>query len=216
MFTLKTTKRDDSVKMNELKAKGEIPAVFYGSKTKSATSISVALNEFKKVWRDAGESSAIKLSMGVGQDLDVLIHEVQTNPVTGEPIHVDFLVLDMNKAIQISVPLEFIGVSQAVKSSLGSLVKVMHEIEIEALPKDLPQSIAVDISKLETTESVILVSDLVAPKGVTFVSKPEDVVASISVQKEEVEEAPVDLSAIEVEKKGKKEEEAGSEPTEGK
>ncbi len=213
MFTLKATKRDGAVKITDLKDKGEIPAVFYGGKNKTATPVSVSLNEFKKVWRDAGESSTVKLALGAGADLDVLIHDVQTDPLSGSPIHADFLVVDMNKVLQVSVPLEFTGVSQAVKSGLGSLVKVMHEVEIEALPKDLPHSLNVDISKLVDVDSNIFVSDIVLPKGVTMVTKAEEVVAAIAVQKEEKEEAPVDLSAIEVEKKGKKEEEA---PTEAK
>ena len=139
-----------------------------------------------------------------------MIHEVQVHPITGEPVHIDFLVIDMNKSITVSVPLEFTGVSGAVKSGLGVLVKVLHEIEIEALQKDLPQVLTVDISKLNTLEDGILVSDIVLPKGVTLVTEGTDVVASIAEQKEEVEAVatPVDLSAIEVEKKGKKEEEA--------
>jgi large subunit ribosomal protein L25 len=141
-------------------------------------------------------------------DLNTLIHDIQVNPITDEPIHADFLVIDINKAIKVNIPVEFEGVSNAVKGGLGTLVKVLHEIEIEALPKDLPHNLVVDISKLETVDDQILVSDIVLPKGVTMITPTEEVVASIALQKEEVEEsAPIDLSAIEVEKKGKKEEE---------
>ncbi len=98
----------------------------------------------------------------------------------------------------------------AVKNGLGNLVKVLHEVEVEALPKDLPHNLEVDISKLETVESQIFVSDIKLPTGVTMITGGEEVVASIVLQVEEKEEViapPVDLSAIEVEKKGKKEEE---------
>lgn len=212
MLTLKAKIRDVNENLEEMRKIGELPAVFYGS-GKTTTSISVSKIDFKKVWEKAGESSTVKVSTSDG-DVDVLIHEVQTDPVTSEPIHVDFLVIDMNKKIKVEVALEFTGISEAVKSGLGILVKVLHEVEIEALPKDLPHNLVVDISKLATLDSQVLVSDIALPAGVTMITKGSDVVASIAEQKEEKEEvvAPVDLSAIEVEKKGKKEEEAA--PTE--
>jgi len=207
MLNLKAKIRDVDENLEEMRKIGELPAVFYGS-NKKTTSISISKIDFKKVWEKAGESSTIKISTKDG-DVDVLIHEVQADPVTGEPIHVDFLAIDMNKKIKIEVPFEFTGISEAVKSGLGILVKVLHEVEIEALPKDLPHNLIVDISKLETLDSQILVSDIVLPTGVTMITKGNEVVASIAEQKEEKEEivVPVDLSAIEVEKKGKKEEE---------
>ncbi|OGI85981.1 hypothetical protein A3A05_02615 [Candidatus Nomurabacteria bacterium RIFCSPLOWO2_01_FULL_41_12] len=207
MFVIKADKRDMGVKLNVLRKAGRIPAVFYGA-GKENTPISISNTEFKKIWRQAGESSAVKVSTG-NTDVDVLIHEVQVDPVTSEPIHVDFLAIDMKKKIKVKVPLEFTGVSGAVKSGIGNLVKVLHEIEIEALPADLPHNLAVDISPLETLENQVFVSDIKLPSGVVAITHGGDVVASIVAQVEEKEEVapPVDLSAIEVEKKGKKEEE---------
>jgi len=208
MFVIKAKKRDLKVNLKTVRKAGEIPAVFYGV-GQSTTSVSVPIASFKKVWREAGESSAIKISMGTN-DIDVLIHEVQVDPVTDEPIHADFLAIDMKKKIKVKVPLEFEGVSNAVKNGIGNLVKVLYEIEIEALPKDLPHNLVVDISKLETLEDNIVVSDIKLPEGVVAITAGTDVVASVVAQVEEKEEvvaAPVDLSAIEVEKKGKKEEE---------
>lgn len=203
MLSLKAQKRNTN---DNLKEVGKIPAVFYGA-GKESTSISIPLVDFKKIWHKAGESSTVKLSMTEG-DIDTLIYEVQTNPITDEPIHVDFLAIDMNKKIEVSVPVEFEGISNAVKSGQGTLVKVLHEVEVEALPKDLPHTLIVDISSLETIEDQILVKDIKLPSGVKMITEDEEVVASIAVQKEEVEEvAPLDLADIEVEKKGKKEEE---------
>jgi large subunit ribosomal protein L25 len=112
----------------------------------------------------------------------------------------------MKKKIRVNVPLKFEGISEAVKSGIGNLVKVMHEFEVEALPSDLPQSLVVDISKLKTLDDQIFVSDVKLPSGVVAINEPTEVVVSIVEQVEEKEEvaAPVDLSAIEVEKKGKK------------
>jgi large subunit ribosomal protein L25 len=208
MFVINAKKRDDSQNLAHVRKGGHIPAVFYGA-GKENTSVIIPTIEFKKVWRQAGESSAVVVKTENG-DVDVLIHEVQVDPVTDEPIHVDFLAIDMKKKIKVKVPLEFIGISGAVKSGLGNLVKVLHEVEVEALPKDLPHSLSVDLSKLATVEDTIFVSDIQIPAGVEVVENTEAVVASIVLQKEEKEEvAPVDLSAIEVEKKGKKEEEGG-------
>lgn len=207
MFTINATKRDLKTSREELKKLAQMPAVFYAG-GKPATPISVPLNEFKKVWTKAGASSAVQLKIGT-EIVDVLIHDVQNHPVTDEPLHADFLVIDMNKKIEVNIPLEFTGVSGAVKSGLGILVKVLHELSIEALPKDVPHEIVVDISKLATVEDSVLVSDLKIPAGVTVKNGMDEVVASIVEQKEEKEEAaPVDLASIEVEKKGKKEEEA--------
>ncbi len=205
MFTIEARKREEEADADSLRNKGEIPAVFYGAGS-TTTPISIPSINFKKVWKEAGESSTVKIALG-GKNVDVLIHEVQTHPVTGEPIHVDFLVIDMNKKIRVKVPLEFTGISNAVKNGLGNLVKVLHELEIEALPKDLPHGLEVDLSKLETADDQIFISDIKLPAGVSAVANEHDVVASIVLQVEEKEEVPVDLSSIEVEKKGKKEEE---------
>ncbi len=208
MFSIKAKKRDAGAKLKSLRGAGEIPAVFYGAGEES-TSVSISKNEFKKVWRQAGESSAVKVSTG-DKDVDVLIHEVQVDPVSDDPIHVDFLVIDMKKKIKVKVPLEFIGISNAVKTGVVNLVKVLHEIEIEALPADLPHNLVADISSLETLDNQVFVSDIKLPSGVVAVTPLTDIVASVVAQIEEKEEevAPVDLSTIEVsDKKGKKEEE---------
>ena len=196
MFIIKALKRDSGIKLGALRKSGKIPAVFYGAK-ESVTSITLSTVEFKKIWRDAGESSAIKISTPNG-DVNALIHEVQVDPVTDEPIHVDFLAIDMKKKIKVKVPLIFEGISNAVKGGIGNLVKVLHEIEIEALPIDLPQKLSVDISKLQTLDDNIFVSDIKLPTGVVAITNVGDVVASIIAQVEEKEEvvtAP-DLSAI--------------------
>ncbi len=192
-------------KLKTAREGGKLPVVAYGHKD-VATPLFVNSVDFQKVFKKAGESTVITLEVA-GGDKDVLIHEVVVHPVSGEPVHADFYVIEKGKVLQVKVPLEFAGVSEAVKSLGGILVKVVHELEIEALPKDLPHGITVDISALATLESQVLVQDLKLPAGVKALAKPEDVVASITVAQEEKEETPVDLSAIEVEKKGKKDEE---------
>jgi large subunit ribosomal protein L25 len=141
--------------------------------------------------------------------VDTLIHDVQIDPVSDAPVHADFYVFEKGKKIEVDVPLEFVGVSPAVKDLGGNLVKAMQEVKISSDPTSIPHEITVDVSTLVDFDSKIVAGELKLPAGVTLVENPEEVVAAIARQKEEVEEesAPVDLSSIEVEKKGKKEEE---------
>ncbi len=195
-----------------LRESGKIPAVFYGFK-KDVTSLSVDKKEFIDAFKVAGETSTITLKTSNG-DFNAMIHDVQVDPVKGDVIHVDFLSVDMNKPIEVNVPLEFVGESVAVKEG-GVLVKVMHELSVSALPANIPQHIEVDISKLSTIDDIITLGDLKLPTGVTFTEEDLSVVvASVTAQQEEVETpTEINLDAIEVEKKGKKEEEVGETPS---
>ncbi len=216
MLSLSIEKRDLTSKPDALRKTGKIPAVFYGPKEVS-TPITVSTPEFKKVWKKAGESSVIILKDVSGNEHEALIHDIDVHPLSGEPRHADFYVIEKGKKVKVAVPLVFDGVSPAVKDKAGILVKVRREIEVEAAPRDLPHDIKVDISKLVELTDVILVRDLTLGSGVELKINPDEVVASISEAKEEVEEAPaaIDMSAIEVETKGKeiKEGEAGADAT---
>jgi large subunit ribosomal protein L25 len=205
MLILQATKRTNE-KPADVRAAGRIPAVFYGF-GKESTPISVPGVEFIKLFREAGETTAITLDMGT-EKVSALVHDMQRDPVTGTPTHVDFLVVDMNKEAEVAVPIEFTGLAEAEKLGLGVVMKIMHEVEVRALPADLPHSIEVDVTPLATLSDAIHAKDLALPKGVTLVTDGEEVVASVAAFVEEKEEAPVlDVSTIEVEKKGKKEDE---------
>jgi large subunit ribosomal protein L25 len=216
MTTLDITSREGAKTLEALRAEGKVPAVLYGPKEPTA-SIAVDAKVFDKVFKEAGESTVVTLQ-GLGEDKDAMIHEVTYHPVTGKPLHVDFYVIEKGKKVQTNVPLEFVGEAPAVKSLGGTLMKIMHEIEIEAMPKDLPHEIVVDISVLHTFDAHITLADLKLPAGVVALGNPEDTVASVAEPKEEVEEpvAAIDMESIEVEKKGKADEEGGGEDGEGK
>ncbi|MBX4195629.1 50S ribosomal protein L25 [Candidatus Parcubacteria bacterium] len=205
MLSLKAEIRDTKVKPDEIRKAGKIPAVFYGKKEPS-TPVAIKKTDFLKVWKEAGESSVISLETPEGA-VESLIHEIDFDPVTGSPRHADFYVFEKGHKVKVEVPIEFTGVSAAVKDMGGILVKVMHALKIEAMPKDLPHNIAIDITPLVSFESQILAKDVVIPEGVTLLENPEEVVALVNAPREEKEEeaAPIDLSAIEVEKKGKEE-----------
>jgi len=201
---LSVTKRDSNDKAATLRRKGVLPAVIYG-RAQEATPIAVEQKVFSKLYKSAGESSVITIK-GLGDELDALIHDVDFDPVTGEPIHADLYAIEKGQKVTVSVPLEFDGVSPAVKDLGGILVKVMHELEIECEPKELPQHIVVDISKLANIDDQILVSDLTLPASAKVSVPMDEVVATAMLAKEEaVEETPADISSIEIsEERGKK------------
>lgn len=190
---------------------GRIKAVVYGPKF-PATSISVDAKEFTKLFKAAGESSVIGLK-GLDQDMDVLIHEVQTNVVKGTIVHADLLALQKGQKITVHVPLVFVGVSGAVKTHGANLIKVLHEVEVEADAKHLPHEIEVDVSAIAELEDQILVSDLKVGSGVKILTGESEVIATAAKQVEEEEEsAPLDMSAIEIsDQKGKKDDEESAE-----
>lgn len=208
-IVLEVFPRQNKEKLADLRASGKMPAVYYGKK-QASTPISVSEVEFVKVFKKAGESSVVTLKTKDGE-LDSLIYDVDKDPLSDKPRHADFYVFEKGQKIKVKIPVEFTGTAPAVKDLGGVLVKVLREVEIEATPKDLPQVLNVDISKLVAFDSQILAKDIVLSEGVTLIQKPDEVVASVYEPKEEVVEvAPVDLSAIEVEKKGKKEEEGAA------
>ncbi len=209
MLTLDITKRENIGNASKRREDGSMPAVFYGRKEES-TPVSLSQKTFEKVWKEAGESSVILLK-GVGDDKEALIQEADFHPVSGEPRHADFYIIEKGKKVTVNVPLEFIGEAPAVKELGGVLVKVMHELEIEVLPKELPQNIEIDISKLKDFESRILVSDIKLPESATPTVSLDEVVSLVTETSDEEEKAPTeapDFSEIEVEQKGKKEEES--------
>jgi len=212
--TLQVRKREGKKSLKQLRGGSEMPAVFYGPKEET-TPIAIETDVFKKLWKEAGESTVIDLK-GDGIEKEVLIHDVDVHPVTGEPRHADFYVIEKGKRVTVKVPIEFVGVSPAVKELGGVLLKVMHEIEIKVPPKDLPQHIEVDVESLVDFESQILVKDVSIPESAELITNEDDAVAIVNEAKEEEEpEEVASIDDIEVEQKGKKEEGDEGEATEG-
>lgn len=208
MIELKAQKRDIfGKKLHKQREAGLLPVVVYGAGEK-AISLFVDTKEFLKIWKQAGESSIVSLHTPNAKK-EVLIQEVSLHPVSDKPLHADLYMVKADQAIRVSIPIKFEGVSPAAKTFGGVLVKVLHEVEVEALPANLPHEFTVDVSKIVNLEDVITVKDIKTGAGVEIMALPDDVVALVSVGKEEVEEvtAPIDLTKIEVEKKGKKPEE---------
>lgn len=206
MISLTVEKREIiGKKVAALRAEGMLPAVVYGSKQKPQ-SITLSRKEFERVFQEVGESSVIELK-GLETPIQALIHAVDYEPVTSVAYHADFYVVEKGAKVQVAVPIVFTGESPMVKAG-ANLVKVLHEIEIEAEATKIPHDITIDISTLKNKEDQIRVHDVVLPADVTLITDSEEVIAltqEVEEEAEEVTEAP-DMDTIAVEKKGKEEE----------
>lgn len=205
MLTLQVEKRTKiSVRPAAIRRAGSIPAVVYGAHQES-TPITVEARAFQKVFREAGEATIVSLS-GLGDPLPTLIHEVDLDPLTNHPRHVDFYAVTKGQKVEVAIPLAFVGASPAVEVG-ANLVKVLYELEVEADPMNLPHNIEVDISVLAALGDKIHAYDVKLPAGITLLTVPEEVVALVQEVVEEKEEVvvPADIDSIEVEKKGKEE-----------
>jgi len=172
-------------KVKSLRREGVIPAVVYGGKD-GTTPIELDLKEFSKVFKTAGETTLIKLLVGE-KTKNVLIHDISRDPITEEMNHVDFYEVRMDEKITTRTPLIFIGDAPAVIDLGGVLVKAMQELEVRALPADLPHQIEIDISQLKTFDDNILVKDIKLPKNVEILENLETSVAAVTPPRSEAE-----------------------------
>ena len=191
-----------------LRAQGRMPAIVYSGGEESVP-IELSAKEFAQVFKAAGESTVIELSIE-GETKNVLINAVDIDPIKHEVRHADFYAVKKGQKVEIAVPLVFTGVSPAIKELGANLVKVLHELDVEAEATNLPRELTVDITSLVDLESHIAAKDVSLPEGVTLVTDPEETVAIVVIPEEEPEEpveAP-DMASIGIsEERGKKEEE---------
>lgn len=176
-------------KVKNLLKEGLIPAEIYGHGFENIH-VSIPFNDFLKVFKEAGESSLISVSVD-GKSFPAIIYEVQKDVLGDNIIHVDFYRVHMDEKIQATIPLVFVGEAPAVKEKGGVLVKSVEEVEVEALPGDLPHQLEVDLSSLVELHQSLHGRDIKTPDGVKVLIEPEMGIATVTEQqKEEVVEAP--------------------------
>lgn len=165
-------------KVKKLRKQGIIPAHIFGRKIETLH-IQVNEHDFKKVFEKAGETGVVDLQIDK-KSHPVLVRNVQVNPVTDSLIHIDFYQVNLLEKVKVNVPLEIIGVAPAVEKKTGLLLTPVTEIEVEALPTDIPESVQVDISNLATVGDVLKVSDLKVDKSkIEILVEPELVIVQI-------------------------------------
>ena len=195
-----------------LRDSGYMPAIIYG-KEFDPISLKVDYGTFLEVYKEAGGSTMIDLKVGE-ESFPVIIQEVSEAPISGDYIHADFYKVRLDQKITARVALEFVGESEAVNDLGGILNRNIKEVEVYALPQDLPPHIDVDISSLNAIGGSILIKDLKIPNGVELEAEEDEVVATVVEPAEEKEEeAETVVEDVEVISK-EKEEGAEEAPTE--
>lgn len=180
-----------------LRKEGFISAELYGRGFENLH-LSVSVNDFKKIFRQAGENTVIDLTLD-DHKYPVLIHEVSYDALNGDVTSIDFYKVRMDEKIKVKVPVEFIGVAPAIKEKNGVLIKALHEIEVEALPNEIPHGIQADLLGLHDIGQSIYVKDLNIPANVKIFVTPETVVATITAQVTEEEELAIQQEGAGVE-----------------
>lgn len=198
-------------KVRKLRREGILPANLFGKKIKSQ-SLQVNLKEFLKVFEKTGETGLIDLIIDGKETRPVLVGNVQIEPVSDQPLHVDFHQVNLEEKVAVAVPIHLVGEAPAVVQDEGVLVQPLAEVEVEALPTDLPDHLEADISSLDKIDAAVRVADLKVPKGVAVKTAQEEVVAIINPKAKEEEVAP---AAQEVVAEGEKGAEEVPAPAEG-
>lgn len=195
-----TTRKDVGRKVKLLRKQGILPANIYGKKIKSE-SIQIDLKEFLSVYKEVGDTKLFYIN-----ERPVLVANIQKDPVSDSLLHVDFHQVDLKEKVEAKVPVELIGESPAEKQSIGTVVQYLNEIEVEALPTDLPEKFEIDISTLSEVDQMVHVKDLPYDKSKIEVKTDlEEILVKVEPpQKEEVvapapAEVPVEGEAPAVE-----------------
>jgi large subunit ribosomal protein L25 len=166
-------------KTNKMRKAGLIPAVVYGRSIEPA-SLWVKELDFSRLLKKVGESSMFGLKIDQAEERNVIVYEIQRNPLTDRVSHIDFFQVKMDEEIETEVELEFVGQSPAVVELGGVLIKNIDEVSVKCLPGDLPSKIEVDISMLKTFDDYIYIKDLNISEKVKIDIDPETVLALVT------------------------------------
>jgi large subunit ribosomal protein L25 len=192
-YSLSVTKRDlIGKKVKAIRKNGQVPATVYG-KNVASVSLATSRADFEKLYAQAGETGLVDLKLE-GDVRPVLIQNVQKHPIDESILHVEFRQVDLKEKVKANVPIELTGDAPVVADKKGVLLTVIDEVEVEALPSDLPEKILVDTSKITDVGQEIRISDLTVPASVTILSDATLTVvrAAALVSKEAEQQAAVE------------------------
>ncbi|TWM26453.1 50S ribosomal protein L25/general stress protein Ctc [Bacillus licheniformis] len=205
MAILKAEERTDSRRssLRRIRQSGYVPGVIYGRNLENK---SVALDsiELLKILRAEGKNTIINLDIN-GDQHSVMVTELQTDPLKDSIVHADFKVVDMEAEMEATVPVNLTGEAEGIKQG-GVLQQPLYELSVTAKPKNIPQTIEVDISSLEVND-VLTVGDIPTKGDYSYNHEPDEVVASIlPPKKQEETEAESAAQDVEEPEKGTEEE----------
>lgn len=205
-------------KIKKIRQEGALPANIYGKKIKSQA-VQLDLKAFLPVYQAAGETGVVDLQLkGETKIRPVLIHNVQLNPVTDQPLHADFYQVSLKEKVTTEIPVELVGEAPATKEKGGILIQPLSEVEVEALPTELPEKFEINIGVLKEIDDSFTVGELKAPQGVKILTGGKEILAKIEPPAKEEEVVPKEEVPIEGEEEAKEEEapEGEKQPAEGR
>lgn len=185
--------------IKKLRREGILPGNIFGKNIKS-TSVQVPLKEFSPVYKEAGSTGLVDLELD-GKIIPVLIQDLQTD-YKNNVLHANFYQVNLKEKVKSAIPLEIVGEPKAVTEKVGLLMNILSEVEVEALPEDLPEHIEVNVEHLAAVDDQITVADLKVPAGVEVLTDATQVVSKIDelVSKEAQELAAEEAAAAEAAK----------------
>ena len=164
-------------KVGALRRQGILPANVYGHA--ESTPVQVPTRAMEQAIARAGRTQLLQLVLDGGEPTNVLIKDYQRHPTKDTLLHVDFYRVAMTARLKIDLPIRLVGEAPAVKQLDGVVLQPLTTVSTESLPGDLPEAIEVDLSDLTELDSAIHVRDLQAPRGVTILTDPEELVVKI-------------------------------------
>jgi large subunit ribosomal protein L25 len=181
-------------KVKKLRREGILPANVYGKGIKSQ-SLQLPLKDFLTVFNEAGETGVVDLTYGK-DTVPVLIHNLHTD-YRNTPLHADFFQVNLKEKVTAMIQIELIGESKAELEKIGLIEKIVNEVEVEALPTELPEKIEVNIENLAQVDEQILAQDLNMPEKVTLMSDPNQIIVKVGelISKEALAQAEEEAAA---------------------
>lgn len=164
-------------RVKQLRNEGFVPAVLYG-KGLEPISLQIQKKDFEKTLKLAGESTLVYLNVD-GKSYPTIIHDVTRDPLKDSVLHADFYKVRLDEKIKTKIPVVFMGESPAVKSLGGIFVRNVNELEVEALPQNLPHEITIDISKMDKIGDQVLIRDLKLGSDVVVMAESDDIIALV-------------------------------------
>lgn len=210
-FLISANKRDVIGKqVKALRREGRLPAVIYGHNL-DPLAIDLDTREASRILAGMTSSQFVKIDVD-GVSHTALIREKQRHPVRGNLLHVDFLAVSMTEKLRASVSVELEGEAPAAKEYGALIVTSVEMIDVECLPKDLPERITVNLSSLAEIGDAIYVRDINLPDEVSILTDPDEVIVLVTapaMEEEEEEEEELEEEEFEPEviERGKREEE---------
>jgi len=193
-FTLEVTPRSTVGRhVSDLRRQGLLPGVVYGHAVSPIT-VEISGKEFAKVFHRAGRSHLLQLRVdGERAARPVLIKELQINPRTAIPVHVDFFQVNLLEKLTVQVPVVLVGEAPGTKFNVGELLHLVHQIEVSCLPDAIPGEIDIDVSGLAEIDDAVRISEVRLPEGVEFATPPdpEEIIAKIAAPRIQEEEEVV-------------------------